>query len=115
MSNLYPPLVDQRNPTIGELPKYPPLVNYLVMTDRPDYSAIGDRLMKIRLAFSDLNQKEWAERHNFGSTQYNNWENGTRRISVDAADILVDRYSLTLDYIFRGNVSGLKEKDRKVL
>jgi len=85
------------------------------MTNRPDYSVIGDRLVKIREGLSDMNQKEWAERHNFSPTQYNNWENGSRRITVDAADVLVTRYSLTLDYIFRGTVDGLSENMRKVL
>lgn len=85
------------------------------MTERPDYSFIGDRLIKIRNGFSDLTQREWAERHNFSPTQYNNWEKGNRRITVDAAEALAVKYSLTLDYIFRGNVDGLSENARKVL
>lgn len=85
------------------------------MTDRPDYSDIGARLRLIRERYSDLTQRSWAEKHGFNPTQYNNWEKGTRRISVDAAEILVDTYTLTLDYIYRGKVSGLSENDRKSL
>lgn len=85
------------------------------MTDRPDYSEIGRRLHQIRTGFSDLSQKDWAEKHGFSVTQYNNWENGTRRITVDAADILVDRYNLSLDFIYRGRLDGLSETARKIL
>lgn len=85
------------------------------MANRPDYSDIGERLRKIRLGFSDLSQKDWAEKHNFNKQTYNNWEKGIRRISVDAAEVLVERYSLSYDYILRGKVDGLSENARKVL
>lgn len=85
------------------------------MADRPDYSSIGARLAALREGFSDLSQRAWAEKHNFSPTQYNNWEKGTRRISVDEAERLSEMYGLTLDYIYRGRVDGLSEKARKVL
>ena len=112
---LYPPLVDLRKPTIGGLPKISPMVDIDGMEDRPDYSIIGQRLAAMRIAFSDLNQTDWALKNGFGVTQYNNWEKGTRRISVDAAEVLVDRYGVTLDYIYRGRVDGLSEKAAKAL
>lgn len=85
------------------------------MTNRPDYSDIGDRLKGVREGFSDLKQKEFAEKNGFNHSQWNNWEKGSRRISVDAAETLSDRYGLDLDYIFRGRLSGLSEKASKVL
>jgi len=115
MTGHYPPFVDHAISTNGGLPKNPPSVNTEVMTDRPDYSEIGTRLGKIREGFSDLSQKEWAQMNNFSHTQYNNWEKGTRRISVDAAEVLVERYGLTLDFIYRGRMDGLSETVRKVL
>jgi hypothetical protein len=115
MKAIYPPLVDQVKTTIGELQTLPPLVDNLSMNDRPDYSEIGERLAGVRKGFSELSQKAWAEKNGFNPTQYNNWERGSRRISVDAAEILADRYGLDLDFIFRGRVSGLSEKALKVL
>lgn len=85
------------------------------MNDRPDYRQIGERLRAVREGFSDLNQKAWAEKNGFNPTQYNNWEKGIRRISVDAAIELADLYGLDLDFIFRGKRSGLDEKASKVL
>ena len=62
-----------------------------------------------------MNQKDWAQKHNFNQTRYNNWEKGIRRIPVDEAETLADLYSLDLDFIFRGRRSGLSEYARKVL
>ncbi|BAQ69202.1 helix-turn-helix domain-containing protein [Rhodovulum sulfidophilum] len=80
----------------------------------PQFKEIGIRLERIRLGFSDLNQKDWAKKHGFGPTQYNNWENGVRRIPVDAAEKLCSLYGLTLDAIYRGRLDGLSENARKV-
>lgn len=62
-----------------------------------------------------MSQKAFADRHNFGHTQYNNWETGTRRIPVDAAETLCEAYGLTLDFVYRGRRDGLSEKASKVL
>lgn len=85
------------------------------MENRPDYSEIGDRLTLVRQGFSDLTQSAWASKNGFAVSQYNNWEKGTRRISVDAAQKLADSYGLSLDFIFRGRRDGLSEKASKVL
>lgn len=79
------------------------------------YNEIGSRLAAIRLFHSDLNQAEWAKKHNFGVTQYNNWEKGVRRVSVDEAERLAQLYGLSLDFIYRGIVSGLPESFVKSL
>lgn len=78
------------------------------------YAEIGKRLKAIREHFSDLKQNEWAVKNGFGVTQYNNWETGIRRITVDEAERLCDRYALTLDFIYRGRVHGLPENLKKV-
>lgn len=87
---------------------------FYAMTSDPDYSEIGLRLRAIREGFSDLSQKDWAEKHGFNKTQYNNWEKGTRRITVDAASRLCDTYGLTLDAIFRGRLDALGDSARAV-
>lgn len=115
MNNVYPPVVDYVKSTNGGLHHVPPMVDIRDMTKRPDYSTIGLRLKAVREGFSDLSQRAWAEKHSFSPTQYNNWEIGTRRISVDAAEDLARIYGLTLDYIFLGRADGLSEKARKVL
>ncbi len=83
--------------------------------DQPLYIEIGRRLAAIRNAESTMNQKEWAEKHGFSPTQYNNWEKGVRRITVDEAERLCDLYGLKLDFIYRGNLSGLPENIRNCL
>ena len=80
------------------------------MTKRQVYTELGNRLRLIRVAFSDESQKAWATKNEFNPTQYNNWERGERRITIEAATKLADRYGLTLDYVFRGRVDGLPKR-----
>lgn len=79
------------------------------------FAAIGQRLEAVRRGLSDLTQREWAEKHGFSPSQYNNWATGARRIPVDEAARLCELYGLTLDAIYRGRVDGLSEKLRKIL
>ncbi len=76
---------------------------------------IGQRLRSVRSAFSDFGQREWAEKHGFNQTQYNNWERGERRIPVEAAEKLCETYGLSLDFIYRGRRDGLSENASKLL
>lgn len=80
-----------------------------------EFTEIGERLRAVRKGFSDLSQKAWAQKHGFNQTQYNNWENGSRRISIDAAEKLSETYGLTLDFLYRGRRDGLSEKASKLL
>ncbi len=119
MTALYPHQVDSSKPTIGGLHIGSQFVNIRAMRkaaekDMP-YSAIGNRLRAIREGESSMSQKEWALKHGFGVTQYNNWENGSRRITVDEAERLCDLYGLKLDFVYRGNLSGLPDSIRNVL
>ena len=85
------------------------------MTNPPEFAEIGERLGRIRKVFSDESQKAWAEKNRFNTTQYNNWEKGNRRIPVERALELCERYGLTLDYIYRGRSDGLSDNLRKSL
>lgn len=77
--------------------------------DTTEYREIGARLAALRQAVSNLNQKDWASKHGFNQTQYNNWEKGTRRIPVESAEKLAETYGLTLDWVYRGRRDGLPE------
>lgn len=115
MTPLYPHQVDKGKTTFRGLLNNPLPVNNEPMADDAPYREIGERLRRLREAYSDDSQKAWAERHGFAPTQYNNWEKGARRITVDSAEKLADRYELTLDFIYRGKVAGLSENARKAL
>ena len=116
MTAIIPPLVEMFNPTIGGLPKISRQAQDCAMTDaRTEFPEIGQRLRSIREGFSDLNQSEWAERNSFGVTQWNNWEKGARRISVDAAERLCSTYGVSLDFIYLGRRDGLSDKASKVV
>lgn len=79
------------------------------------YIEIGLRLKSVREGFSDMDQSAWAARHNIGATQWNNWENGVRRIPVEQSEMLSDAYGLSLDWIYRGRRDGLSETASKIV
>lgn len=85
------------------------------MSDTFEHREIGERLERIRKAFSELNQKDWATRNQFNVAQYNNWERGSRRIPVEAAIQICQDYGVTLDFVYRGRSDGLPESLRKSL
>ncbi len=77
--------------------------------DTASKSGIGARLLLTRQALG-LTQAEFAERAGIHRTTYVNYENGDRKPSVDAAIALCDTYNITLDWIFRGEMSGIEYK-----
>ncbi|AEM41432.1 Helix-turn-helix domain protein [Ketogulonicigenium vulgare WSH-001] len=119
MTSLCPHNVDYSKSTFSGLPKISQFVNYSSMGNKRSepgqYAEIGDRLEAIRKVFSDLNQKDWAEKHHFGHSTYNNWVTGIRRIPVESAEALCDLYGVDLDFIYRGRRDGLPDNLKKVL
>lgn len=122
MAVSYPQFVEPRKPTIGGLPNASHSTKLraamrgdAVAQSDYEFAPIGNRLRRVRTLFSDMNQREWAEKHAFQMTQWNNWENGSRRIPVEASEKLCNLYGLTLDFIYRGRVDGLAEKASKLL
>lgn len=80
------------------------------MTTHPDditRAAVGARLRLTR-ATTGLNQSEFAARANIGVTSYNQYEKGKQLPKLASAIALCDAYHLTLDWIYRGDPSGLR-------
>jgi len=116
MNAVFPQDVDFGKTTNRGLPHWASIGICRAMSrDVPQYAEIGGRLRALREGFSDLNQSEWADKHGFGITQYNNWEKGVRRIPVDEAERLCGLYGLTLDFVYRGRRDGLAESASKVV
>jgi transcriptional regulator with XRE-family HTH domain len=80
-----------------------------------EFAEIGARLEALRVGMGIRTQAEWAERDGFNVTQLNNWIKGVRRIPVEHAETLCNRYGVTLDWVYRGRLDGLSENARKVL
>jgi DNA-binding XRE family transcriptional regulator len=75
--------------------------------DGPGLDAIGRRLAVTRQVLG-LQQNEFCERAKIAPNTYNQYEKGKKRPSVPNAIKLCDAYQLTLDWIFRGDPSGLR-------
>lgn len=68
--------------------------------------SIGQRLEMTRRVFG-LNQQDFAARAGIAQNTYNQIERGKKRPSVEVAILLCEAYNLTLDWVFRGDPSGL--------
>lgn len=71
-----------------------------------DPAVIGERLVRARLALG-LTQSELADAAGIGRNTYNQWERGKGRPGLGEALKLCDKFGLTLDWIYRGDPSGL--------
>jgi transcriptional regulator with XRE-family HTH domain len=64
--------------------------------------AIARRMQLLRMT-TGLSISEFARETGIARTMWHNIESGFSRISVDAAMKLCDKYTLTLDWVFRGD------------
>lgn len=69
--------------------------------------AIGRRLRLIRLAKGYAGQRPLAERLGVSVSRYNNWEIGLVPVPVDYAAKLCAITGVTMDFLYRGVISGL--------
>lgn len=76
--------------------------------------AIALRLVQTRTALN-LGQTEFAIKANLAQNTYNQFERGKRRLSLEAAHALCDEYRLTLDWLFRADLSGIPHALAKTL
>lgn len=70
-------------------------------------SAIGRRLELTRQVFG-LAQNDFCERARIAANTYNQYERGKKRPTIENAIALCEAYDLTLDWIYRGDPSGLR-------
>ena len=79
-------------------------------SDTGDLAAdVGRRLNLIRRALG-LNQLEFGAAAGLSQPHYHQFESGKRRLTIEAALALCHVYALTLDYLYRGDPSGLPYK-----
>lgn len=67
---------------------------------------VGRRLVLTRKCIG-ANQRDFGRDANLTQPRYNQYETGQRLLTLAAAMRLCDRYSLTLDWLYRGDPSGL--------
>ena len=67
--------------------------------NRPDYSDIGRRIIAFREHLG-LSASAFAKEVGVSPSRLGNWENGHRRVSVDVAVVLSEKYGLSLDFIY---------------
>lgn len=76
------------------------------MSDVIDHKAVAKRLKAIRKARKVSTQLDMANLIGASENQYNNWERGLP-LPAGFAIKIAARTGVTLDYIYRGDISGL--------
>ena len=71
---------------------------------------VARRLRLTRLALGHHDQKAYAEAAGIEQSRYNKYEGGGRPLTLQAAMQLCETYALTLDWLYRGDPSGLPYK-----
>ena len=77
--------------------------------DETSAAAIGGRLEVTRQVVG-LQQNEFCKGARLAPNTYNQYERGKKRPTLDNALRLCEAYNLTLDWIYRGDPSGLSYK-----
>ncbi len=67
---------------------------------------VGGRLKKVRNALN-LSQVDLCNQINVATNTYNQWEKGRSLLDPLAAVRFANIHGVTLDYLYRGNISGL--------
>lgn len=80
--------------------------------DTDDLAADAGRRLRLTREALGLEQQEFGAEAGLSQPRYNAYENGKRKITLEAATLLCARYSMTLDWIFRGDPSGLPGRMR---
>lgn len=65
------------------------------------YWRIGRRLCALRET-TDMTKTDYAAFCGYNYTRYINWESGHRRMLPDDAEVLCNKFGVTLDFIYRG-------------
>jgi transcriptional regulator with XRE-family HTH domain len=70
---------------------------------------VARRLKYSRIAVG-VDQQDFAEAAGISQPRYNPYETGKRLLTLPAAMMLCERYSLSLDWLYRGDPSGLPNR-----
>ena len=77
------------------------------MENDTSLKAVGERLRLVREARGFAHQGAFAKLLDVGQSRYANWEQGLHAIPYEFAIRVHSKTGATLDYLYRGDVSGL--------
>lgn len=78
------------------------------MTSERPYEEIGERLRNIRYSIAKQTLQDFASSIDVNYSTYHLWERGHRRISIENALKIADKFGVSIDYIFTGRTLTLR-------
>ena len=80
------------------------------MVNTTSLREVARRLRRTRLALGYESQAGFARVIDTKVSRYNQYETGERLITLDVALRITERFGVTLDWIYRGDASGLPRR-----
>lgn len=77
-----------------------------VLRDPEWKRAVGERLVRARTVLGK-SQAQLARGLGISAQRLANYEGGSRPFDIGLATVLAEKYGITLDYIYRGQIHGL--------
>lgn len=80
----------------------------MTLADDKDFIRLAGQRLKVVREALDLTQEKLAEALGVTRSAVNNWEKGIRMPGPAAMSRMAGRYGISLDWIYRGDMSGLR-------
>lgn len=77
-------------------------------SEKYPYRSIGLRLQALRET-TGMTKTDYAAFCGYNYTRYINWESGHRRMLPDDAEVLCNKFGVSLDFIYRGIEAALPQ------
>jgi transcriptional regulator with XRE-family HTH domain len=84
-------------------------------TTAPRRGHIAVRLRDLREKVLEFSQVEFCKRADLTVSGYNQFETGSRRLTLDVALRIRDAFGVPLDYLYRGDRSCVPERIARLL
>ncbi|HAR50386.1 helix-turn-helix transcriptional regulator [Roseovarius nubinhibens] len=79
-----------------------------------DMPGVGRRLEALRLAL-DLNRREFSESFGLDPSSYTKTAEGEKSLRTQHAFAIAERWSVSMDYLFRGRLSDIPDHLREAI
>lgn len=73
---------------------------------------VGKRLEQLRCALEFETQRDFAKALKVGEDRYTSWERGKNKLPPDQAVKLLEKYGVSLDWLYGGRMDGLPSRLR---
>lgn len=79
----------------------------MAKSDATSELMVGKRIEIIRQMFGYGSQKAFCDEFSISASRYNNWIKGVRRPAIDEGIKICEKFNLSLDFLYRGELKSV--------